>query len=59
MAYIQERKTDDGKTHYRVQVRLKGYPPASATFERKTDAKRGLLILVAWFFSRFVAARFD
>lgn len=39
MAYIQERKTDDGKTHYRVQVRLKGYPMTSATFERKTDAK--------------------
>ncbi len=39
MAYIQERKTDDGKTHYRVQVRLKGFPVTSATFERKTDAK--------------------
>lgn len=39
MAYIQERKTDDGKTHFRVQVRLRGYPTASATFERKTDAK--------------------
>lgn len=39
MAYIQERKTDDGKTHYRVQVRLKGFPITSATFERKTDAK--------------------
>lgn len=40
MAYIQKRKTSDGKTHYRVQVRLKGYPTASATFERKTDAKQ-------------------
>ncbi len=40
MAYIQERKKDDGKTHYRVQVRLKGYPTATATFERKTDAKQ-------------------
>ena len=39
MAYIQERKTDDGKIHYRVQVRLKGYPTTTATFERKTDAK--------------------
>ena len=39
MAYIQERETDDGKTHYRVQIRLKGYPVTSATFERKTDAK--------------------
>ncbi len=40
MAYIQERKTDDGKIHYRVQVRLKGFPTQSATFERKTDAKK-------------------
>lgn len=40
MAYIQERKTDDGKLHYRVQIRLKGFPTQSATFERKTDAKK-------------------
>lgn len=39
MAYIQERKKEDGKTHYRVQIRLKGYPIETATFERKTDAK--------------------
>lgn len=39
MAYIQERKTEDGKVHYRVQVRLKGFPTTCATFERKTDAK--------------------
>jgi hypothetical protein len=39
MAYIQERKTEDGKTHFRVQIRLKGYPVTSATFDRKTDAK--------------------
>jgi integrase len=39
MAYIQERKSKDGKTHYRVQVRMKGYPIETATFERKTDAK--------------------
>lgn len=39
MAYIQERKTDDGRIHYRVQIRLKGYPVTSATFERKTDAR--------------------
>lgn len=39
MAYIQERKTDDGKTHFRVQIRLRGYPTTTATFERKTDAK--------------------
>ena len=41
MAYIQERKTDDGKTHYRVQIRLRGHPTTTATFERKTDAKLG------------------
>ena len=37
---IQQRKTQDGKVSYRVQVRLKGYPPQTATFDRKTDAKR-------------------
>jgi integrase len=39
MASIQERKGKDGKTSCRVQVRLKGYPPQVASFERKTDAK--------------------
>lgn len=40
MATIQERKSRDGKTTYRVQVRLKGHPIQSATFDRKTDAKK-------------------
>ena len=40
MAYIEERKTKDGKTHSRVLIRLKGYPKASATFDRITDAKK-------------------
>ena len=40
MATIQERKTDDGKIAYRVQVRLKGYPPQTATFARITDARK-------------------
>lgn len=40
MAYIQERTTQDGKSHFRVQVRLKGFPVQTATFDRKTDAKR-------------------
>lgn len=40
MANIQERKSKDGKVSYRVQVRLRGYPPQSASFARKTDAKR-------------------
>lgn len=39
MAYIQERKTEDGKTHFRLQIRLRGYPTTTATLERKTDAK--------------------
>lgn len=39
MAYIQERKDKDGKIHHRVQIRLRGFPTQSATFERKTDAK--------------------
>jgi integrase len=40
MAYIEERNTGDGQTRYRVLIRLKGHPVQSATFERKTDAKR-------------------
>lgn len=40
MAVIQERKGQDGKTKYRALIRLKGHPPVSATFVRKTDAKR-------------------
>lgn len=39
MAYIQKRKTQDGITRYRVQVRLKGYPIQTETFDRLTDAK--------------------
>jgi len=43
MASIQARKGIDerGKqsTSYRAQVRLQGFPPVTATFERKTDAK--------------------
>ena len=40
MASIEERTTNDGKTHYRVLVRLKGHPPQSATFDRLTDARK-------------------
>ena len=40
MAVIQERKDKSGKIKYRALVRLKGYPPQSATFERRTDAKK-------------------
>lgn len=40
MAYIQERNGKDGKPSYRVQVRKKGYPIQTASFKRKTDAKK-------------------
>lgn len=40
MATIEERKTKDGKTSYRVRIRLKGFPQQTETFERKTDARR-------------------
>ncbi len=39
MASIQMRKTQNGDTSYRVQVRMKGYPAQRATFRRLTDAK--------------------
>ncbi|MEW6415891.1 MAG: site-specific integrase [Pseudomonadota bacterium] len=38
MATIQKRVSGKG-TAYRVMIRLKGYPPESATFERLTDAR--------------------
>lgn len=40
MAHIEERKGDDGKAKFRVQIRLRGFPQQTATFDRKTDAKR-------------------
>ncbi|MFK7794607.1 MAG: tyrosine-type recombinase/integrase [Gammaproteobacteria bacterium] len=40
MAHIEARTDKKGKTRYRVQIRLKGHPTQSATFERKTDAKK-------------------
>jgi integrase len=42
MAAIQERKSADGKIKYRALIRLKGFPPQSATFERKNNAKKWL-----------------
>ncbi len=40
MANIQKRLTKNGKKTYRVQVRIKGYPAQTATFEKRHDAKR-------------------
>lgn len=40
MANIEKRVSKDGKTSYRVKIRLKGFPSQSATFERVTDAKK-------------------
>jgi integrase len=40
MASIEKRTGSDGTTGYRVKVRLRGYPTQSATFERRTDARK-------------------
>lgn len=39
MATIRELTGKDGKKTYHVEVRVKGYKPMRATFDRKTDAK--------------------
>jgi len=40
VATIRERKKADGSIAYQAQIRLKGFAPQNATFDRKTDAKR-------------------
>lgn len=40
MASINKHISNDGKTTYRVRVRLKGYPIQTASFGRLTDAKK-------------------
>lgn len=40
MARIKERLAKDGTKRYTSEVRLKGYPPQTATFKRITDAKK-------------------
>jgi len=47
MATIQERTANDGKVTYRVFIRLKGYPMQTATFRRKTDARRWVQVTEA------------
>ena len=39
MATIEKRSTSDGKTTYRVKVRIRGFASESETFERLTDAR--------------------
>ncbi len=39
MATIRPRKTKSGATRYHVQIRVRGLPPISATFDRLTDAR--------------------
>jgi integrase len=40
VATIEERVARDGTKSYRVKVRLKGFPAVTASFARKTDAKK-------------------
>jgi hypothetical protein len=40
MASLMGRKRGDGRTEYLVQVRLKGHPAQTATFDRRSDAKK-------------------
>jgi hypothetical protein len=45
MANIEKRIDTDGSLAYQVKIRLKGHPTESATFNRKTDAKKRLRML--------------
>lgn len=40
MATIDTRVSANGKTSYRARARLKGYPQQTASFSRKTDARK-------------------
>lgn len=40
MATIRTRIAKDGSPRYTVEIRLKGQSPQTATFKRKTDAKK-------------------
>lgn len=40
MASIEKRTSKSGQVSYRVKVRMKGHPAQSATFTRRTDAKK-------------------
>lgn len=40
MATIRERQNGNGRKRYHVQIRKRGHPSQTATFDRLTDAKR-------------------
>jgi integrase len=40
MGLIEDRVAKDGTISYRAKVRLKGHPTETATFKRKTDARK-------------------
>jgi len=40
MSSVRAKRRADGTTYFQALVRLKGHPPQSASFDRKTDAKR-------------------
>jgi len=40
MAEIKKRLKKNGKVSYTASIRIKGYPPLTATFERLTDARQ-------------------
>ena len=40
MGYIRERKPRDKNVRFQAEIRLKGHKTLTATFDRKTDAKR-------------------
>ena len=39
MGSVRTRELKEGGTRYQAEVRLKGHPTLTATFDRKTDAK--------------------
>lgn len=39
MSTIRQRRTKDGSVRYQVQIRVRGFPLVTATFDRLTDAR--------------------
>jgi hypothetical protein len=39
MGHIRERNLKNGNVRYQAEIRLKGHPTLTASFDRKTDAK--------------------